>query len=349
MSNESNKLDTLWYTRCAVPTPLSIAVQSGWIDQEFARDGIKIKSLRESTKPTDYSSHFDHHLPHSFRQGGSVPPIWARANGQQTKVIGLTWTDEYQSIISLADSGIKNLKDLKGRRIGIPKHENSIDHNRASALRAFTVALNTESLNLNDVELIDLPDSAYVTVNDVERPGGAGRANHSYVSEVYALVRGEVDAVYVKDVRGAEVTHLLGAHIVFDLGFHPDPFIRISNCSPRPLTVNADTIDLYPDIVSRFIRQVVKAGEWARKHPEETVTMIARETGWSEDWVRRVFGPNIHNSLRLDLSEASIKGIDIFKDFLFEHDFLKENFEINTWIDYRPLDSIKADVISINR
>lgn len=349
MNLPEKKLDTLWYTRCAVPTPLSFAVQQGLIKEEFTKDGIVIKSLRESADPAEQSSHFDHHLPHSFRQGGSVPAIWAKANGQDTKVVGLTWTDEYQSIISLPQSNVRTLNDIKGRRVGIPKHATAIDHNRASAIRAFEVALDTVGLNLKDVELVDLPDSNQVEEGQVIRPLGWGKGRHSYVNEVYALVKNEVDVIYVKDVRGAEVTHLLGAHVIFDLGFHPDQFIRISNCTPRPLTVNANTIEQYPEIVSRFVQRVIKAGEWARHHPHESVTLIAKETGWSEAWVRKVFGENVHHHLRLDLSDQSVKGIEIFKDFLFKHGFLKQNFEIANWVDYRTLDSIKAEVISINR
>jgi hypothetical protein len=29
-------LDTLWYTRCPVPTGLGIAVQKGWLSDSFA-------------------------------------------------------------------------------------------------------------------------------------------------------------------------------------------------------------------------------------------------------------------------------------------------------------------------
>ena len=32
-------IDTLWYTRCPVPTAFSIAVQRGLLDEEFGADG----------------------------------------------------------------------------------------------------------------------------------------------------------------------------------------------------------------------------------------------------------------------------------------------------------------------
>lgn len=34
--SQSPTLDTLWYTRCPVPTGLGIAVQKGWLDRKFS-------------------------------------------------------------------------------------------------------------------------------------------------------------------------------------------------------------------------------------------------------------------------------------------------------------------------
>lgn len=337
-------LDTLWYTRCSVPTPLSFAAQFGWIDEEFKPDGITIKSLRESNDPVEKASHYDHNLPHSFRQGGSIPPIWARANGTETRVIGLSWTDEFQAIITLPTSGIRSIKDLKGRRFGLPLHATRIDHNRASALRALVVALDLDGVALDEVARIDLADASYPVNAASEQVEGefaaAGRKRHTYANEVFALIRGDVDAVYVKDVRGLEVIKLLGAHIVADLGFHPDPFVRISNCTPRPLTVNANTIDEHPEIVARFLQRVTAAAGWARSHPDDTVTWIARETGWSERLVRQSFGPEAHLHFDIDLAQDKIDGIDTLKNFLVEWGFLKGDFNTADWIDARPLQAL---------
>ncbi len=51
-------IDTLWYTRCPVPTAFSIAVQRGLLDEEFAADGVAIQSLRVSNDPAVRQSHF---------------------------------------------------------------------------------------------------------------------------------------------------------------------------------------------------------------------------------------------------------------------------------------------------
>ncbi len=101
-----SKLEKPWYTRCGVPTPTGIAVQLGWIEEEFAKDGIKLDSVLDNADPDVRESHYDHKLDNSFRQGGSIPAIWARAAGRDTRL--------------LPDSKIRSVKDLKGRRLGVP-------------------------------------------------------------------------------------------------------------------------------------------------------------------------------------------------------------------------------------
>lgn len=337
-----SKIDALWYTRCSVPTPFSLAAQFGWFEDEFKDDGFAVRSLRESSRPEELSSHFDHSLANSFRQGGSVPAIWARSRGQDTRVIALTWTDEYQAIIALPDAKIRTIKDLRGRKVGLPKHEITIDHNRASALRAFDVALGLAGLTISDVELVDLHDADYTTTSGELRTGltAGGRERHSYTNEVYALARREVDAIYVKDVRGAELAYLLGAVVVADLGFHPDPFVRISNCTPRPLTVSGELLRNRPDLVDRFLAQVIKAGEWAASHPAETISAISQETGWSERWVRRAYGEQVHLNLSANLDPASINGLGQFVTYLADGGFIPDNFNVRGWVDTGPYERL---------
>jgi len=51
--NAENPVDAIWYTRCPVPTPLGLAAQLGWFNQEFAPDGIVIKTLQEAVSNHD--------------------------------------------------------------------------------------------------------------------------------------------------------------------------------------------------------------------------------------------------------------------------------------------------------
>ncbi|BCL74616.1 desulfurase [Jeongeupia sp. HS-3] len=332
-------IDTLWYTRCPVPTPLGIAFQQGWLQDAFRPDGITVRSLQDTADPALRESHFDHTLAHSFRQGGNIPAIWARARGATTRVIGLSWTDEFQGIVTLPGSGIADITGLRGRRLGLPKHAISIDFTRAAALKGYESALALEAIGLHEVELVDLRDPPPDEQGDqplYPSPFGGGR-RHGYLNEVQALLRGEVDAVFVKGVLGLQTVHMLGAHVVTDLGRHPDPLVRNGNGTPRTLTVDQALIDARPDLIARFLGQVVAAGEWALAHPHDAVAYIGRETDASDEWVRYAYGRNVHTQLQTDLAATSIAGLKTFKDFLLRHGFLTADVDIDAWIDPAPL------------
>lgn len=342
------EIPNLWYTRCPVPTPLGLAVQLGYFRDEFAAEGLDLKSLQESLDPAVKESHFDHTLQNSFRQGGNIPAIWAKANGRDTRVIGLNWTDESLLIITLHGSGIHTVKDLKGRRLALPVNPGSIDFNRATALRAYYKALELEGLGLKDVELVDtVAPPAIEAGSDIDTSGRRIRRRSGYFAEIKALLNGEVDAIFVKGVSGLEITRALAAHIVTDIGFHPDPKVRINNGAPRTLTVDAELLEARPDLVARFLKRVVEAGDWARQHPLETHDFIARETSSFPDLVRAAYGDNVHHNLDTFLNDEAINALSDFKDFLFEHGFLKSNFSVPDWISRVPFERLEAESASI--
>ncbi|PTQ07748.1 nitrate ABC transporter substrate-binding protein [Sphingomonas oleivorans] len=333
----------IWYTRCPVPTPLGIAINLGLIERDLAPLGIQVRSIQDSSDPEKRASHIDHHLAHSFRQGGSVPAIWARAAGADTRVIGLSWVDESQAIIALPGSGIREVKDLKGRRIALPvRKDQRIDIFRATALRALLAGLSLGGIGENEVEWVDVDatePAGATPVGAAARRGWTGRP--LYTAEFQALVRGEVDAIHVKGSLGQEYAFLGGAHVVIDTGFHPDPKIRVNNGAPRPLTVDAATLEQYPKVAERLLANVIAAGEWAERNPAETLTYLTSETGSPEQFVRAAYGGDtLHRRLKTDLSEASFEALGEFTTFLFERGFLPDHVDVGAWIDRRPFEAI---------
>ncbi len=68
-------------------------------------DGLDVGILQDGP-PELARHHFDHQLVGLFREGGNVPALAARAEGAPTRLIGLTWIDEWQKILVRPDSGI---------------------------------------------------------------------------------------------------------------------------------------------------------------------------------------------------------------------------------------------------
>lgn len=336
---------TLWYSRSSVPTPLGIAAQLGWLRDEFAAEPTALLSLQESGAVALRDAHMDHRLPNLLRQGGSVPALWARAQGADTRLIGLTWTDEFQVLLALSETGIRHARDLRGLRLGLPlRQEEGVDMARATALRGFLNAIEHNGLHYREVEFVDVPAWPKAAQPEeqseafLDLPAGH-LSNRDYVADVHALLRKKVDVIYVKGVRGVEVARLLGerATIVANIGGDPDTRAQSNNATPRPLTVNATVLRDHPELVARALRRIVAVGPWAAANPDQALTLLGRETGAREEWVSYAYGIDLHEHLYTDLSERSIGGLEDFKNFLFQWGFIPNNFSVRQWIDPEPL------------
>jgi len=314
----------LTYARSPVPTPLGIAIHLGWLNGEWSENGVAIKSARREDLPAEPISQNEYTLANAFFQGGSVPTLWARSRGADTRVIGLSWIDETQQIIALASSGIRSVKDLRGRRLGLPRraYTTTVDVNRATALRGFLNALSLEGLEARDVEFVDI---------DLLARG------IPYGQDIQALRAGLVDAIYVKGAHGAQAVRALDLRCVIDVGFHPDPQVRNNNGTPRALTVNGAVLAEFPDVVDGFLRLVAAAGDWARTHATETFEFVSREAGASLEAVRAAYGEQLHQRLGIDLAPDSIDALSSFQTFLSEWGFLAGEFSVSDWIAPGPL------------
>ena len=346
-------LDTLWYTRCPVPTGLGIAVQKGWLSDSFASQCTKIESLRESDDQAVRESHFDHTLQNSVRHGGNIPAIWARSVGRETRVIGLSWADETQQILTLPDSTIKTVKDLKGRKFGLPKWPKAqIDFSRAHALRGLENALKLDGLSVSDVEIVDYArgvtqsEAPAVRVAGTQLFSGRGQGNNLNQNELVGLLRREVDAIFLKGAQAAQAAAQFNLVTVIDTGIHPEPLIRANNGTPRTLTVDLNLIENHFDSATLIVEQVLRAEAWAHVHPDETRRFLARETNSSEYYVTVAYGENAHERLRTDFSKQNVEGIQDFIHFLHRWKFIPNAVDIEQWIDRRPyeaaLDGVRA-------
>ncbi|MCX5493699.1 ABC transporter substrate-binding protein [Kaistia dalseonensis] len=337
---DTNTLD-VWYTRCPVPTPLGLAAQLGWLEETFQHHGVTLKSIIDSPDRSVRESHFDHHLSWSFRQGGNVPPIRARSEGRATRLVGITWTDEFQALITLPETGIRTTRDLVGRRFGIASRPAGIvDFLKATALKGLVSALSLEGLTKHDVEIVDIPvaESVIDGVGDPTRFGLKQRL--PYAHEIAALIRGEVDAVYVKGTQGITVANLFAAVPIVEFGFHPDPKIRINSGSPRVLTVDERLAEERPDLVAALIGTIRRAGAWAEAHPDEVRRFVGREVGASEETVLAANGPDLHRHLGIGLDPDLVDAVGHYKDFLRDEGFLAGDFGIADWVDERPYQAL---------
>jgi hypothetical protein len=64
-------VDVIWFTRCPVPTATGLAYKLGWLDEEFQRDGIAVRTLQNERQEFG-RHHYEHGLPTLIREGGNL-------------------------------------------------------------------------------------------------------------------------------------------------------------------------------------------------------------------------------------------------------------------------------------
>lgn len=336
----AKQLNTVWYTRCPVPTGLGIAIQKGWLQEKFEQDQIEIKSIRESNSKDVRNSHFNHTLENSVRHGGSIPAIWAYSSGQKTRVIGLSWADEAQLLLTRFDSNIKTVTDLKGKKFGIPLNQDAlIDFSRAQAIRGLENALKTVGLAVTDVQLVDTLRQDIIraqnqqVLGEQEKASFYGQRNPLNASaELVALLTGQVDAIFLKGASAVQIASDFALHTIIDIGADPDPLLRSNNGTPRTLTVDDGFAENYPEQVQHIVQSVLDAEQWSHQNPVETHRYLAKECQSTEQWVHVAYGADAHLKLNTNFDEISVLALQDLSDFLYRWNFIPNKIDVRKWL-----------------
>lgn len=337
-ANSSNDLKQIWFTRCPVPTATGLAYKLGWLSEEFAADGISVDTLQDN--PALARHHYDHDLDSLIREGGNILALATRAQGANTRLIGLTWIDEWQTILVRPDSGITEPAHLKGKRLAlpdwsehsIPSHARGSSIARGMSLQGYRGALEYAGLGFHDVELVEVPSNRGIL--------GAGATEaglRSLWSGLDYLADGRVDAVYVKGASAVDAARAAGVVVGIDLDGLPGQQFRVNNGTPRPITVHQNLIDNHFDELVRFLDQTLRAADWAAENLQGVQEVLAGETRGSLEGVAAAYRNDFHRKLHPDLSAERLRLFNTQKKNLWLHGFLERDFDLNAWVDPRPL------------
>lgn len=349
---QNEKLDTLWFTRCAggggggVPTASGIAYKLGYLEEEFGAEGIKLRTLQDEGTEGLRQHHYEHGLETLVREGGNLFAIPAKAQGAKTRLIGLTWIEEGQSILVRPGSDIRSPADLKGKRLALPAYRRAdlVENRRGRSiarhmsLQGYRGALASVGLALDDVKLVEVGHEV-----DVEPKENFGGFWPSYEP----LAKGDVDAAYVKGAPGADGAKKHGVVVGIDLDKLPERRFRVNNGTPRPVTVHDYFLEHHYDVLVRFLRQTLRAAEWAKTNLQGVRKILQGETGASAEAVAAAYRDGFHLSLAPTLASDRVELFRQQKDFLLTYGILDRDFDFDAWIDPRPLEDARRTLASV--
>lgn len=330
----------IYYTRCPVPTASGVAFQTGMFADAFEDSGYVVPNIIE-LGPEHQDVHYTHSIDMFIREGGVAPPVWARANGVDSVVLGITFMEEFQGVFVRADGPIETVADLAGHRLALPEWPRLVfNFWRFSALKGLTSALKVHDVPADAVEFVDIVEgwdpSERRNVNryELKEP-----ARCEYRRQLEALLSGDVDAIFGKGPEAGLLQREAEGRIrlLYDVRTAPDFAERINNSTPRLLTTSRHVVDEHFDAVVRYTRTAIRAANWVQDNPAEARDLIARECSIDGAEIETYLEPNYRDKFLPRLDGKLLEAVEIVKSFLHQHRFIDRNFRLESWIDSRPL------------
>jgi sulfonate transport system substrate-binding protein len=331
----------IYYTRCPVPTASGIAFQTGMLAKAFEGSGYEVPNIVE-LGPAGRDVHYTHAIDMFMREGGVAPPVWARANGVDSVVLGITFMEEFQGIFVREDDPARVFQDLAGRRLALPVWPRLVfNFWRFAALKGMTSALKVHEMPADAVEFVDIVEGWDPSERrNVGREDLKTAARCEYRGQLEALLAGEVDAIFGKGPEAALLQREAegGVRLLYDVRSAPDVAERINNSTPRLLTTSRHLVDEHLDAVVCYIRTIIRAAHWVQANPVEARALIARECSIKDSEIEIYLEPNYRDKFPPSLDTPMIDALETVKMFLLEHRFIERDFPLDGWIDSGPLD-----------
>lgn len=204
---------------------LDVVQAHRYLEQEFAADGIAVKWMffkgqGPATNEAMSNSQID------FVSQGALPSIIGRAAGLDTRVVYISGARGNSYVGVPADSAIKSVKELRGKRVAFNK-------GTAGHLSAIRI-LDLHGLTERDVRVINL------------EPGAA----------LAAFQSGDLDAIFgglnLLNLRNKGVLRL-----IFDTRHTPVA------TAPGHVLVRQPFAEQYPDVTRRVVTSLVRAARWS--------------------------------------------------------------------------------------
>jgi len=330
----------VYYTNCPLISASNIDQELGWTREEYKKIGVKYAFLR-SRRENNWYPHYIHNMDNLIRFGGLTPPIHVHADLRRTRLLGMTHVYEGGCMMVRSRDDIYRMHDLKGKKIGISKSLNTIkmDWWRFQEEQGIELMLRLNGLTRKDVQIVEFPypDDWYdkpEMLDPMENPSETWlKRDHKHDLAFRpletALLKGVVDAIFTQ----SNVTqHLMEAtgkiKAIEDLSRYPDWTLQVTNV-PAVITCTDVMAEQHPELVIAFLKGMIKVGRWGNEHKHAAAAILDKQTFYLdvEDTLRGIKDID----LVPNLSPQNLVAVEIGKDFMLSHGYIKNDFDVNEW------------------
>ena len=116
--------------------------------------------------------------------------------------------------------------------------------------------------------------------------------------------------------------------MIEDLSRYPDWTLQVANV-PAVITCSDVMAEQHPELVVAFMKGMIKVGRWGNDHKHAAAAILDRQTFYLdvEDTYRGIKDID----LVPNLSAQNLQSIDIGKEFMLSHGYIKNDFDVGKW------------------
>ncbi|MDR2922211.1 MAG: aliphatic sulfonate ABC transporter substrate-binding protein [Treponema sp.] len=277
-TESSGKPIAIRFGNLTYPEPILASVK-GFFEEELKAYNATIEIITFQSGPPQVEALAAKAL--DFAAIGDQPAVQAIVSGVPVKIVsGIADATEAFGLIARTDSGIKEVKDIKGHKIAAPAG--------TTAHQLLLVMLEKNGLTMDDIEYVNL-------------------ANASITA---SLVAGDVESATAFGVIYSDPPVSEGV-VKINSG---EGYKRNINV----IVTRTEFLEKYPDVSVAVLRALQKAAKWRVEHYDETIDIVADWTGYSKEVTEKSFPTSI-TLLKLDdgAKDAVLMSMDIlFKNGL---------------------------------
>lgn len=332
----------VYYTNCPLVSASNVDQELGWTKEEFKKLGISYLYLRARAE-NDWYPHYIHNLDNMIRFGGLFPPIHVQADIRRTRLLGVTHAPKEGGVMMVRSrDDIYRMQDLAGKRIGLSRSQNTIktDWWGIQEEQGIELMLRMNGMTRKDVHIVEFPypddwyDKPEMMGPLMENPSELWlRRDHKHDLAFRpletALEKGVIDAMYMQSGPLSQLSEETGKFkSIEDLARYPDWTLQVANI-PAAITCSDVMAEKHPELAVAFMKGMIKVGRWANEHKRAAAAILDKQTFYRDV-------DATYEGIRLidmvpNLSPQNLVSVEIGKDFMLSHGYIKNDFDVKAW------------------
>jgi ABC-type nitrate/sulfonate/bicarbonate transport system substrate-binding protein len=144
-----------------------------------------------------------------------------------------------------------------------------------------------------------------------------------------ALEKGIIDAMYMQTKPLQQVSEATGKFAAIeDLSRYPDWRLQVANI-PAAITCTDAMAEKHPELAVTFMKGMIRAGRWANENKRAAAEILDQQTFYRD--IEHTYQGIRDVDLVPNLSPQNLASVEIGKDFMLSHGYIKNDFDVKKW------------------